>query len=383
MAGPLSGVTVLELHRYSPGQFCTMYFADFGADVIKVEEPSGLRFAGESDQARRPTLNRGKRSIVLNLKTDAGREVFLKLARTADVLVEGFRPGVMERLGLGYETLRQVNPRMVYCAISGYGQTGPYRLRAGHDLNYVALGGPLSLTGPKDGAPVPIGIQLGDVAAGGMSAVVGILLALAARERTGAGQFVDISMLDGVVSWLTAQVDGVLAGAPSGRGETVLNGGAGHYGVFETRDGEYVTIGALEPWFWERFCELVGRDDLRPLHGSREEAPRLRREMEQLFRTRTLAEWDALLGDEDVCYAPVLAPLQVLQNEHLRARDTGRTVSEGPAARPVGPTIKLSDTPAAVDAPAPRRGEHTRALLAALGYAADQIGDMYERGICQ
>ncbi len=379
-AAPLHGVTVLELHRYSPGQFCTMYLADFGATVIKVEEPAGLRFAEGSEAASRPTLNRGKQSIVVNLKTTEGKALFRQLVRRADVVVEGYRPGVMERLGLGYENLSRENERLIYCAISGFGQSGPYRERAGHDLNYMALGGLLALTGTKQ-RPIQVGLQLADLGAGAMPAVIGILLALLARQQTDRGQFIDLSIADGVVAWLAAQVDGLLAGGgKAGREETVLNGGAAYYGIYETGDGRFLTIAALEPWFWRRFCELIGRADLVDMHGPAADQTTLRAELETTFRSRTLAEWEALLGKEDVCYAPVLAPMETLAEPHFAEREMVRTDS---ACRPIGSSIKLSETPPDTDRPAPGRGEHTRSVLSALGYRAADIEELYQQGVCQ
>src|SRR6185436_18722250 len=265
---PLDGIKVLDLTRLLPGAVATMMLGDFGADVLKIEEP------GTGDPARHSragikqpgayflVTNRNKRSLTLNLKTAAGQEIFLKLAQQADVVIESFRPGVMERLGVGYEILQQHNPRLIYCAITGYGQEGPYRTKPGHDVNYISTAGVLSVIGAKDGPPLIPGVQLADLAGGSLHAVIGVLLALQARERTGAGQMVDVSMMDGVLSLLYVPFASYLAnGAAPLRGNEGLSGKYACYQLYETKDGRYLSLGALEPKFWEHACRVLGRED--------------------------------------------------------------------------------------------------------------------------
>ena len=270
---PLAGLTVLDLSRLLPGGFCSLLLADFGADVIKVEDTgvgdyirwSPPYYDGAADTAKSAlflSLNRGKRSIRLNLKTDGGREALLRLARDADVLLESFRPAVLDRLGVGYERLRQENPGLVYCAISGYGQDGPNRDRSGHDMNYLGLNGLLGLTGEADGPPVQAAAQIADLGGGALMAAVGILVALRERERSGEGQFVDCSMFDGALSWLAMlAAEAFATGRAPGRGELGLAGRYNCYRPYECADG-YVTLGALEPKFWQAWCDGVGRPDL-------------------------------------------------------------------------------------------------------------------------
>lgn len=379
MTKPLNGITVLELHRFSPGQFCTMVLADFGANVIKVEEPLGLRFSEETELTRRPSLNRGKKSVVLNLKSERGRELYRALAERADVIVEGFRPGVLDRLGVGYASLKVANPGLVYCAISGFGQDGPYRDRAGHDINYLSLSGFIDLTGERGKRPVSPGLQMADIAGGGMPAVIGVLLALVARLRTGEGQQVDVSMHDGAVSWLLAQLDSVLAGQVSTRGDSGISGRNPNYGIYETKDGRFLSIGALEPWFWERLLVLLDLQELKAASVPLD----VRRRLEERFAERTLSEWDDLLRSEDVCYAPVLSPGEVLQNDHLLARGMVRGNPPPLGQRAIGPMVKLTQTPGETDTPAPRRGQHTESVLGELGVLADELTSLRDAGVIQ
>ncbi|HIP96817.1 MAG TPA: CoA transferase [Anaerolineae bacterium] len=381
----LSGIRVLDLSRLLPGPFCSMILADFGAEVIKIEEPV------QGDYMRRlPPLarqegvvflavNRNKKSLTLNLKTEAGRRVFLELARTADVLLEGFRPGVMARLGLDYPAVQAVNPRLVYCSLSGYGQTGPYRQRAGHDLNYVALGGVLGLLGAEGEPPVVPGVQLADLCSGLWTALA-ITLALLARERTGRGQYLDVAMLDSVVSLLTvpAAVHFCRGVRRDGVHPTPTEGQA-NYNVYRTRDGRYVALGALEPKFWRAFCQAVGREEW----VARQDDDGIVAEVQALFATRTLAEWEAFFAEKDVCCEPVRTLDEVLADPQVRARgmlvEVKHPVED--LLTQLGVPIKLSDTPGTVRTPPPRLGEHTDELLHALGYSAEEIADLRAQGV--
>jgi crotonobetainyl-CoA:carnitine CoA-transferase CaiB-like acyl-CoA transferase len=392
MSRPFSGIRMLDLSRLLPGAYCSLLFADLGAEVVKVEQP------GQGDYARLTTphwgdsgvgtyfllLNRNKKSLTLNLKHEGGRAVFRRLVTTADVLLESFRPGVMDRLGLGWETLRQLNPRLVYCAISGYGQDGPYRDLVGHDINYMGYAGALAVTGPRGGAPLMPGVQVADLGGGSLTAAFGIAAALLQRGESGEGQFVDVSMTDGVVSWLAPYLGPLFAsGAVPGRGEERLNGGWACYQVFETADGRHLTLGALEPKFWENLCRLLGRSDLAPLqHARGAERERLEHELRAIFRTRSRDEWLALLHTEDVCAGPVATLDEVVEDPQFRARGLFQEVTHprlGPIPQVACP-VKLSAGPARIEAPPPELGEHTEELLRGLGYAPEEIAALRHDG---
>jgi alpha-methylacyl-CoA racemase len=396
MSGALEGVRVLDLSRLLPGGFCSLLLADFGAEVLKVEDTGAgdyVRWSppyhpGAEETARSAlflALNRGKRSIRLNLKEESGREVLLRLVREYDVLLESFRPGVMDRLGVGYERLCEENPGLVYCAISGYGQDGragnPYSGRSGHDLNYLGLGGLLALTGEPHGPPVQAAGQIADIGGGSLMAAFGIMAALHERERSGEGQVVDVSMFDGALSWLGMVAARYLCdGVVPRRGEGELGGGLACYRPYACKDG-WVTLGALEPKFWQEWCRGVGRDDLidkqfeRP--GSEAHA-----EIERVFMERTRAEWHDFAQEHDCCLEPVLELDEALDSELVRAREMVVEL-EQPGTHGVkllGVPIKLSRTPGAPAGPGPGLGEHTHEVLGELGYSAEEAGALEETG---
>jgi alpha-methylacyl-CoA racemase len=392
MSKPLSDIRVLDLSRLLPGGFCSMMLADFGAEVLKVEDTgmgdyirwSPPYYEGAEDSAKSAlylALNRGKRSIRLNLKEDRGREVLLKLAAEYDVLLESFRPGVLDRLGVGYERLREENPRLVYCAITGYGQDGPYRDRSGHDMNYLGLIGLLGITGERDGPPIQAGGQIADIGGGALMGAFGIMAALHERERSGEGQLVDVSMADGSLSWLALIAARHFAeGYVPQRGEPELSGGLICYRPYACSDG-WVTLGALEPKFWQAWCRGVGREDLiekqfeRP--GSEAHA-----EVERIFLERTRDDWQEFATHNDCCLEPLLDIGEALDSELVKAREMVVEL-EQPGAGPVkqlGVPVKLSRTPGAVDEPGPALGEHTDEVLAALGYSDTDIAAMKEAG---
>jgi crotonobetainyl-CoA:carnitine CoA-transferase CaiB-like acyl-CoA transferase len=377
-AGPLGRLRVLDLSRQLPGPFCSTLLADFGADVLTIAAPTDPFATGI------PFLARNKRSMTLNLKADAGRAVFLRLADGADVVLEGFRPGVMDRLGIGWETLRARNPRLVYCAISGFGQDGPYRDRVGHDVNYLGYAGVLEHVGTAGGPPVIPGVQIADIGGGALMAAVGILVAVLAREQTGRGQLVDVAMLDGAVAWnVYHTLLWMLAGRLPERGRTQLTGHHPCYAVYETKDGRFVTVGAYEGHFWAALCRAIGREDFIPHQWDEGEQ---RDEMFRVFRAafteRTRDEWVAALAERDICFGPVNTVEEALADPQVGHRGMAVTIDTplGPLLMP-GPPIKLSDTPAAIRTPPPAFGEHTDAVLGALGFDAAAIAKLRADGV--
>jgi alpha-methylacyl-CoA racemase len=395
MSGALDDVRVLDLTRLLPGGFCSLLLSDFGADVVKVEDTGMgdyVRWAppyyGTDDQQELGTrsalylaLNRGKRSIRLDLKSEGGREAFLRLAREFDVVLESFRPGVLDRLGVGYERLRTENPRLVYCAITGYGQTGPNTGRAGHDTNYLALNGVLGLTGAADGPPVQSAGQVADLGGGALMAAFGVMAALRERERSGEGQLVDVSMTDGSLAWLCMTAAGYLcSGEVPHRGRESLNGGIACYLPYEAADG-WVSCGALEPKFWKAFCDGVGRPDLLE-HQFAAPGSEGWRQVADVFRSRSRDEWRRFNDEHDCCIEPVLDLDEALASELVRAREMVVELDQPElgSVRLLGVPVKLSRTPGDPDRPAPALGEHTREVLAEAGIGEEAIASLIESG---
>ncbi len=395
MSRPLEDVKILDLTRLLPGGFCTLLLADLGADVIKVEDTGQgdyVRWAppyyGSDEHTPLGTrsaiylsLNRNKRSIRLDLKQELGKQALLRLTEAADVLVESFRPGVLERLGVGYEVLRQANPALVYCPITGYGQDGPNRDRAGHDMNYLGLNGVLGLTGEAGGPPIQSGAQIADLGGGGLMAAVGILAALQEARRSGEGQMVDISMTDGSLAWLVMEAGRYFAsGEVPERGNIMLSGGIVCYRPYEAADG-WVTCGALEPKFWARFCHGVERPDLierqfeKPGSGAHQQ-------IAEVFKTKTRAEWKAFNDEHDAMIEPVLDLDEALESELVREREmvVSYEQPEMGEIKQLGFPIKLSRTPASIERPAPALGEHTTEVLVDAGYSAEEIRALEESG---
>jgi crotonobetainyl-CoA:carnitine CoA-transferase CaiB-like acyl-CoA transferase len=396
MTLPLEGVRVLDLSRLLPGGFCSLLLADFGADVVKVEDTgmgdyvrwSPPFHAGADDTAKGAlflALNRNKRSIRIDLKHDRGREVLLALVTDADVLLESFRPGVLDRLGVGHQTLLEANPGLVICPITGYGQDGPYRDRSGHDMNYLGLIGLLGLQGEApDRTPVQSAGQIADVGGGALMAAFGILTALRHRDATGQGQVVDVSMADGALSWLAMSASRVLAGeAVPPRGRDVLSGGVICYRPYECADG-WVTLGALEPKFWRAWCEGTGREDLieRQFEAPGSEAHAA---VEAVFRERTRAQWQSFASEYDCCLEPVLGLDEALESELVRAREMVVEIDQPGAQAPVrvlGVPVKLSATPGDHGRlPGPALGEHTAEVLREAGFSADEVAELHETGV--
>ena len=386
--GPLTGVRVVDLSLLLPGPLCSMHLGDMGADVVKVENPRaadmtrymGVRMQGPGDVSESSIflmLNRNKRAITLNLKRPEGREVLLKLLADADILLEGFRPGTLANMGLGYDDLCERFPRLIYCAISGYGATGPYRDLAGHDGNYMAHAGVLGLTGQAEGPPVLPGVQIADIGGGTQAALVSILAALYARERTGKGQFLDIAMMEGAFSFLSLHAGELAArGTSPERGRMILSGGLPNYNIYRCADDRYVMLGALEERFFKAFLRKVGRLDL--LEG-RELTPEgladVKPELTALFAGRTLADWSELFTETECCLAPVNTVSEAFEDPQLRARGMVVTMKHPEIGEilMIGAPFRFSDTPCSYRRPPPAHGQHTAEILAELGYQDGEI----------
>ena len=379
---PLTGIRVLDLTRLLPGAFCTMLLADLGADVVKVEEPIGdyMRWAPplvDGQSALFNALNRNKRSLTLNLKSEAGLELLLRLAERSAVLVEGNRPGVMERLGLGWDVLHARNPKLVMCSITGYGQDGPFASRAGHDINYVATSGALGLNGDRDGPPVPLSVQLADVGGGGLQPAVAILGALVGVERGGPGRRIDASMMDGAVSWLALALAARGGGEHVSRGDQRLAGRHACYRIYACKGGGYYSVGALEPKFWAALCEAIDRPDLVELQFAEgPEGIRAHTAMESVFASKTRSEWEAKLAGLDVCCEPVLELDEVASHPQVAARGL---ISRAHTGVEVRPAVPLRPDWRRLDPPA--LGEHSAEILSEIGVGDERLAALRKAGV--
>ena len=389
MTDALQDTTVLEVSGTNPGSFCTMMLACMGAEVLKIEAP---------DTAERPItsayLDRNKKSLGLDMSSAAGQEILHKLAGGADVLVESFQPGAMQRLDAGYPTLSRVNPRLIYCSLSGYGQTGPYRDLPGSDVTYLAMSGVLGLIGEADRPPaIPLDL-IADYGGGAMHGVVGILLALYARDNSGRGQHVDVSHLDATLSMLAASplmgpfFDG---GVTPRRGQGPYSGRYAFYTTYETQDGKLLSVGSSEPWLWKNLCEALGRPDLSqysrgPEHLTRGPTPeeaQVREELQAAFRQRSRDDWLAYLADKNVCVSAVNTLSEVFEDPQVQHRNM-LVEHEGPDGKPtrqVGTGIKLSDTPGRFRRPVPQPGQHTDEILSSLGYGESDLKSLREQHV--
>ena len=396
--GVLDGIRFHDLARVPPPELPAMMLPDMGAEVLKIDTPDPDRETGD-EWVRRTIhtfVNRNKRSMTLNLKAPEGQAVFKKLAAGADVLVEGFRPGVMKRLGADYETLHQPNALLLYCSPSGFGQDGPYRDRPTHDMNYLSLAGVLNLIGEKDRKPaIPLNL-VADYAGASLHGALGIMLALFARERTGRGQHVDVSYLDTTVSLLAATPnmrfffsDGL---APQ-RGEGFLGGSYPYYAIYETRDGKLLTIGCTEPWLWENFCKAIGRPDFKRFARTQDQLVRAanaeeeaaRREIEALIKTRDRDDWYEHLVKADVCVGKVYDIPEMVADPQINHRRMIVDV-EHPnhgRVRQVGIAIKMSDTPGAIRSAAPMPNEHTEDVLKDLGLSVAEIAELKRKKVVE
>ncbi len=401
MTMALEGLKVLDLSRLAPGPFCSMLLGDLGADVLLVEAPPE-QLPGRGAAQPRPAastpppegvtpaqaynaLGRNKRSIVINLRTDEGREVFYRLLRDADIVLEGFRPGVVKRLGVDYDTVSKANPRVVYCSLSGYGQYGPYSQLVGHDINYISVAGALGAIGwPGSPPAIPLNL-LADFAGGGLHAAFAILAAIIARDRTGRGQYVDIAMSDGVMYLMAMVLGGVFRNGDVPRpGESMLNGAVPHYNVYQCADGGWISIGSLEPHFWANLCRATGREDLAPHQYTPDTRDEVFEHLRSTFRTKTRDEWFGVLKETDICAAPVYAMDEATRDPQNLAREMVLQVplpdGQG-SVKQVGIGPKLSETPGRVRTLAPRPGQHTDEVLSVAGYSKEEISALRDKGV--
>jgi crotonobetainyl-CoA:carnitine CoA-transferase CaiB-like acyl-CoA transferase len=377
---PFSDLVVLDFARGYPGAYTTMFLGDFGAEVIRIDPPQGAvyqRRADPDELAAYHTVHRNKKSIIINLRNEQGQAVLHKLVKKADVLLEGFRPGVMARLNAGYETLKETNPRLIYCSLSGFGPDGPYASFPGHDMNYIGLGGVLSLIGPRDGPPCLPSNFIADMAGAGLHGVIGILIALAAREKTGKGQFVDIAYLDSTISLLAMEAPTYFrTGAVPRRGEHAFTGGASWANVYRCKDGEYITLGCLEPHFWENLCRAIDREDLIPLQNPPlDEADRVKSELAGVFLTRTRDEWFEFFKDKNTCVGPVYYLNETFSDPQVLHRGMVTEIEHPRLGKikQLGLPIKLSDTPGKIRSLGTPEGAHTEEILLDLGYSQKEI----------
>ena len=375
--GSLAGLRVLDLSRLLPGPYLTMVLSDLGADVVKVEDPRlgdylrSMPPGRDGVGGRFLAVNRDKRSIAVDLKVPAQREVFLALVEKADVVIESFRPGVMAKLGVGWDVLSARNPKLVLCSLSGYGQTGPYRERAGHDLNYVALAGVLAMNGPTGGAPVPPGVQIADMASG-LWGAVGVLAALVGRERGQAGRWIDVSMCEAALALLAAELGNLQFGARPTRGEELLNGGVACYGVYATKDGKYLSVAGLEPKFWAAFNVAIGRAvDPSELVAPPARQATVRAEVAAILLTKTRAEWEVVFAGTDAACEPILEPDELASHPLHQARQ----VFYGVPHPVVGESVQVRTPVGAPSAKStgPKLGEHTREVLLEWGLGDAEV----------
>ena len=382
---PLSGIRVLDLSRLLPGPLCSLMLADLGAEVLKVEDPVGGDYVRwlpphiKNESAFFMFVNRGKKSMKLNLKAEEGREIFKKLAKNYDVVLESFRPGVMDKLGVGYDVLKKINPGIILCAISGYGADGPYRDKAGHDLNYISIAGLQSVTGTRNGAAVMPGFQAADIGGGSMYAAIGILAALQMKAKTGRGQFVDVSMMEGAMTFLTPIMSSYFAQkTPPARGREHLTGGLICYNVYNAKDGD-ISLGALEPKFWQEFCRLVNRPDLVDEQmADGDNYDRVYAEVNAIFKAKTKKEWAEFFKGKDVCCEPVNRVEELENDPQIAARQAIIELdhpTEGKYKSLRFP-VRFSESGGYRKEPPPGFGEHTAEVLKSIGYGEEKIKEL-------
>ena len=389
---PLDGIKVLDLSRFFSGQYAAMLLAEGGAEVVKIEVPGFRESLFELLYNEKPTeeaerawnavyvLDRSKKSLAINLRTNEARDIFYRLAKEADVIIEGNRPGVMKKLGLDYDTIKKINPRIVYCAITGYGQDGPYSMRPARDLTCMAMSGVLSAV--NEGSPLVPGVKISDVSAA-MYSTIGILMALAAREKTGKGQLVDVSMTDGALSWLTAPImTCYYEGKVPEKGSLYLSGKRPAYNVYKTKDGKFISIALREAPFWEKLCEKLGRPDLLPYQNpDTDKFDEIVSALQDIFLTKTRDEWFENLKDVGVGKVYQLDELE--SDPQIKHRQMIVEVDYPGVGKvkQTGNPIKLSDTPLKIKSPSPSCGQHTRCILVEAGYSRKEIDKFYKDGV--
>jgi len=379
--GPLAGIRILDLTRLLPGPVATLHLADLGADVIKIEDPQVGDYArtlgaGQgADSAYFRMINRNKRGLLLDLKKPAGVEVFLRLAETADVIVESFRPGVVDKLGVGYAAVTAVNPKIAYCSISGYGQDGPYKDLAGHDINYLGYAGVLDQIGREGGDPALPNFQIADLLGGALTAAMGILAVVLEAQRSGRGRYIDVAMTDSVLAHTYFSMLRLNdAGHSLPRGSDLLSGGLPCYAAYRCADGRYMAVGALEGKFWKTCCALLGQ----PAWSERQWDAGLRSEVAALFATRTRDDWAKLFAAVDCCVTPVLTPEEAMDDAQITARGM---VLRDDGLTQFAPPLKLSDHEFTIRQAAPKAGEHSAEILRAAGYPDTQIDRLQATGV--
>jgi len=384
---PLEGIRVLDMSGLAPGPYCTMLLGDLGADIVVIEATPGagrrMDVGGEGRALAFNPLRRNKRSIGLNLKDPGAQEAFMRMAEKADVVIEGYRPGVVKRLGVDYDAVSKRNPNIVYCSLSGYGQTGPYSNLVGHDINYISLGGALGATGwPGQPPAIPLNV-IADFAGGGLYAAFAILAAIIARGKTGKGQYIDMAMSDGVTSLLamaTGQYFG--NGIVPKAGADFLNGGIPAYHVYECSDGKWISIGSLEPWFWAETCKVLGCEQFTPNQNNRQMFPEMFEWFRAKFKEKTRDEWFEELRQHDICVGPILALDEVFEDPHVKAREMVVEIDhpEWGKVKQVGIGPKFSDTPGGIRFTGPERGQHTDEVLREAGLDDAAIAALREAG---
>jgi crotonobetainyl-CoA:carnitine CoA-transferase CaiB-like acyl-CoA transferase len=387
MTAPLEGIRVLDMAWLGPGTFCSVLLGDLGAEVIKVFEARPERRGGPvlflfAESPNFPGW-RNCKTMGLNLKAQEGLDIFYELSRTADVITEGFKPGVVKRLGVDYETIRKINPRIVYASLTAYGQDGPYCDVVGHDINCISVGGLLGTLRQSGGRPLVPRLPLADFAAGGMSAVIGILAALMGRGRDGKGQFVDVSMTDAIVELMMVLLLPALVGEVTEKGESTATGERPRpwYDVYETKDGGYISIASVEPWFYANLCQLLGREDfIDHQYAEGEKRDEIHRYFKEIFLTKTRDEWVEILRSRDTCVAPVYSPEEVISDPHLLARKMIVELDHPTLgrAKQIGSMNKLSQSPLQARNWCQRFGQHTEEILLELGYDEVRINELRE-----
>ena len=395
MNGPLHGIKVIDLSLLLPGPLCSMYLGDMGAEVVKVENPRAAdltRYMGTKIKGNNYeetgfylSLNRNKKAITLNLKKPQGREVLLKLLENADVLLEGFRPDTLSKMGIGYEQLKEKFPKLIYCAISGYGSNGPYKELAGHDGNYISYSGLLGITGQSGKEPVLPGFQVADIGGGTLPALTSILAALYAREKTGRGQFLDIGMIDGAFGFLSLHSGEFIASQEEPeRGDMALSGGLPNYNVYKTKDSKYIMLGALEERFFRSFLRQINREEL--LEGFKYERAyldKIKPELEKIFLEKNRDDWEELFVNPNTCLSPVKTIKEAFEDEQLRARDMVVTMNHPKLGevKMIGSPFKFSETPCTYRLQPPAYGEHTNEILQSAGLSPEQIQNLKDKRV--